>query len=73
MVGFRGGGTLSARSPRRSDLFTCRRSLFPLPQGVDILWFKLLDSQRLESENIFYSIVKDTHAFGLFRSSEGNI
>lgn len=42
-------------------------------QSFDILWFKLADSPRFESENIFYSIVKGRNAFGLFRSSEGNL
>lgn len=41
--------------------------------SFDILWFKLADSERFESENIFYSIVRDRYAFGLFRSSEGNL
>lgn len=39
----------------------------------DILWFKLADSPRFEAENVFYSILQDQHAFGLFRSSEGNL
>ncbi len=30
-------------------------------------------SPRFESENVFYSIVRDRNAFGLFRSSEGNL
>jgi 2-polyprenyl-6-methoxyphenol hydroxylase-like FAD-dependent oxidoreductase len=43
----------------------------------NILWFKLADSPELEAktgaENIFYSIVQGSHAFGLFRGSEGNL
>jgi 2-polyprenyl-6-methoxyphenol hydroxylase-like FAD-dependent oxidoreductase len=42
-------------------------------QSFDILWFKLADSPRFKTENIFYSILKDTNAFGLFHSSEGNL
>ncbi|PPS39980.1 FAD-dependent oxidoreductase [Chroococcidiopsis sp. TS-821] len=41
--------------------------------SFDILWFKLADSPRLPSENIFYSIVCDRYAFGLFRGSEGDL
>lgn len=41
--------------------------------SFDILWFKLADSPRFESENVFYSILYDRYAFGLFRSSEGNL
>jgi 2-polyprenyl-6-methoxyphenol hydroxylase-like FAD-dependent oxidoreductase len=42
-------------------------------QGFDILWFKLADSPLFEPETVFYSIVSDRHAFGLFRSSEGHL
>jgi 2-polyprenyl-6-methoxyphenol hydroxylase-like FAD-dependent oxidoreductase len=42
-------------------------------KSFDVLWFKLADSPLFESENIFYSILQDRHAFGLFRSSEGNL
>ena len=42
-------------------------------QNFDILWFKLADSPRFESENVFYSILNGRHAFGLFRGSEGNL
>lgn len=48
-------------------------SLKQKSQSFDILWFKLADSPRFESENIFYSILHGHHAFGLFRSSEGNL
>jgi 2-polyprenyl-6-methoxyphenol hydroxylase-like FAD-dependent oxidoreductase len=48
-------------------------TIIPQFTNADILWFKLTDSSRFESENIFYSIVRDRHAFGLFRSSEGNL
>jgi 2-polyprenyl-6-methoxyphenol hydroxylase-like FAD-dependent oxidoreductase len=41
--------------------------------SFDILWFKLADNPIFESENVFYSIAKGVNAFGLFRSSEGNI
>lgn len=40
-------------------------------QNFNILWFKLVDCPRFESENVFYSILHGRHAFGLFRSSEG--
>ncbi|MFQ4147037.1 FAD-dependent monooxygenase [Chlorogloeopsis sp. ULAP02] len=42
-------------------------------QSFDILWFKLADSPRFETENVFYSILQGCHGFGLFRSSEGNL
>jgi 2-polyprenyl-6-methoxyphenol hydroxylase-like FAD-dependent oxidoreductase len=42
-------------------------------QSFDILWFKLPDLQDFDGRNVFYSIVKGTNAFGLFRGSEGNI
>lgn len=42
-------------------------------QSFDILWFKLADIPRFESENIFYSILHGRHGFGLFRGSEGNL
>ncbi|MBG1244996.1 FAD-dependent monooxygenase [Nostoc sp. NZL] len=42
-------------------------------QSFNILWFKLADSPRFESENVFYSIVNGRHAFGLFRDTEGNL
>ena len=41
--------------------------------NFDILWFKLPSGQQFEAENIFYSIVSGNDAFGLFRSSEGNL
>ncbi len=53
-----------------------QRANLPLEQqsqSFDILWFKLADNPRFESENVFYSIVHGRHAFGLFRSSEGNL
>ncbi|MDV2990807.1 MAG: 6-methylpretetramide 4-monooxygenase [Chroococcidiopsis sp. SAG 2025] len=48
-------------------------SLEQKSQSFDILWFKLADSPHFDSENIFYSILQGHHAFGLFRSSEGNL
>ncbi|MFS0517282.1 FAD-dependent monooxygenase [Nostoc sp. UIC 10607] len=42
-------------------------------QSFNILWFKLADSPRFESENVFYSIVNGRHAFGLFCGTEGNL
>lgn len=53
-----------------------QRANLPLEQqsqSFDILWFKLADIPRFESENIFYSILHGRHAFGLFRGSEGNL
>lgn len=41
--------------------------------GFDILWFKLPISPQFEAENVFYSIVAGNDAFGVFRSSEGNL
>lgn len=42
-------------------------------QSFDILWFKLPTSPQFASENVFYSVVRDRDAFGVFQSSEGNI
>jgi 2-polyprenyl-6-methoxyphenol hydroxylase-like FAD-dependent oxidoreductase len=53
-----------------------QRAHLPLEQkshSFDILWFKLADSPHFKSENVFYSILSDRYAFGLFRSSEGNL
>ena len=53
-----------------------QRANLPLEQqfqSFDILWFKLADSPRFESENVFYSILHGRHAFGLFQGSEGNL
>jgi 2-polyprenyl-6-methoxyphenol hydroxylase-like FAD-dependent oxidoreductase len=53
-----------------------QRANLPLEQqsgSFDVLWFKLADSPRFESENIFYSIVRARYAFGLFRSTSGNL
>jgi 2-polyprenyl-6-methoxyphenol hydroxylase-like FAD-dependent oxidoreductase len=48
-------------------------SLEQQSQSFNILWFKLADSPRFESENVFYVIIRDRNAFGLFRGSEGNL
>ncbi|AFZ33698.1 FAD dependent oxidoreductase [Stanieria cyanosphaera PCC 7437] len=48
-------------------------SLEKLSNNIDILWFKLAAGSLLESENIFYSILKDRNGFGLFRSSENEL
>ncbi|NJK49595.1 monooxygenase [Candidatus Gracilibacteria bacterium] len=48
-------------------------SLEQQSQSFNILWFKLADSPLFESENVFYVILRDRHAFGLFRGSEGNL
>lgn len=53
---------------QRADLQLAQKS-----HSFDILWFKLADSPRFASENVFYSIVDDHHAFGVFCSSEGNL
>jgi 2-polyprenyl-6-methoxyphenol hydroxylase-like FAD-dependent oxidoreductase len=41
-------------------------------QNFDILWFKLPSSPSF-SENVFYSILRDRNAFGVFQSSEGRL
>jgi 2-polyprenyl-6-methoxyphenol hydroxylase-like FAD-dependent oxidoreductase len=48
-------------------------SLQQQASSFDVLWFKLADSPRFERENVFYSILQDRHAYGLFRSSEGHL
>ncbi|MUL35061.1 FAD-dependent monooxygenase [Gloeocapsopsis dulcis] len=48
-------------------------SLEQQSHSFDILWFKLADSPHFKPENVFYSILCDRYAFGLFRSSEGNL
>lgn len=53
-----------------------QRANLPLEQEsqrFDVLWFKLADSPRFEAENVFYSILRGRHGFGLFRGSEGNL
>jgi len=53
-----------------------QRANLPLEQqsqNFNILWFKLADSPRMKSENVFYSILHGRHSFGLFRGSEGNL
>ena len=47
--------------------------LTKLSSEIDILWFKLSPGKLLESENTFYSIVRDRNSFGLFRSSTGEL
>lgn len=42
-------------------------------QAFDVLWFKLPDSSLFNSQNVFYTIVQGQSAFGLFKSSEGNM
>ncbi|MBW4564685.1 MAG: FAD-dependent monooxygenase [Mojavia pulchra JT2-VF2] len=39
----------------------------------DVLWFKLTNSPNFEFENVFYSILHRSHAFGLFQGAEGNL
>lgn len=59
---------------RNSTVRSCAKlELEQQSQSFNILWFKLADSPRFETKNIFYSIVRDKNAFGLFRSSEGNL
>lgn len=41
--------------------------------GFNLLWFKLADHPQFERENVFYSILQDHHAFGVFRSAEGHL
>lgn len=41
--------------------------------GFNLLWFKLADHPQFERQNIFYSILKNHHAFGVFRSAEGHL
>lgn len=41
--------------------------------AIDILWFKLSPGSLLQEKNTFYSIVQDRAAFGLFKSSEGEL
>lgn len=41
--------------------------------AIDILWFKLSPGSLLQEKNTFYSIVQDRSAFGLFKSSEGQL
>ena len=45
--------------------------LTKLQNSINILWFKLDSGDFLQTPNVFYSIIKDKDAFGLFRSSSG--
>ena len=47
--------------------------LIKLHNNIDLLWFKLEADSLLESENTFYSILKDGYGFGLFCGSEGKL
>ncbi|MBW4598334.1 MAG: FAD-dependent monooxygenase [Calothrix sp. FI2-JRJ7] len=40
------------------------------PKDIDILWFKLADSPKFISENIFYAISNGDRSFGLFHGAE---
>lgn len=39
----------------------------------DLLWFKLADGPTVPTANEFHSVITGRHAFGLFRSSEGEL
>ena len=45
--------------------------LTKLHNSIDILWFKLDSGEFAQTKNIFYSIIKNGDAFGLFRGSQG--
>ncbi|NJK57718.1 MAG: monooxygenase [Pleurocapsa sp. SU_5_0] len=47
--------------------------LTKLHSSIDILWFKLDSGALSQSSNIFYSIIQGKDAFGLFRSSSGQL
>jgi 2-polyprenyl-6-methoxyphenol hydroxylase-like FAD-dependent oxidoreductase len=40
------------------------------PKDIDILWFKLADSPKFISENIFYAVSNGDRSFGLFHGAE---
>ncbi len=42
-------------------------------QSFDILWFKLPTSPAFDKENVFYSVLRGSDAFGVFQGSEGNL
>jgi 2-polyprenyl-6-methoxyphenol hydroxylase-like FAD-dependent oxidoreductase len=42
-------------------------------QSYDILWFKLASSPQFDAENVFYSILNGSNAFGLFQGSSGQL
>jgi 2-polyprenyl-6-methoxyphenol hydroxylase-like FAD-dependent oxidoreductase len=44
----------------------------PRHAQFDILWFKLADAPPFSPENVFYSVLRDRDAFGLFRSAENH-
>lgn len=48
-------------------------NLEELSGNIDILWFELASDRLLESENVFYSILKDRYGFGLFKGAEGQL
>lgn len=47
--------------------------LTKLQNKIDILWFKLDSGELSAAKNIFYSIIQGKDAFGLFRSSSGQL
>jgi 2-polyprenyl-6-methoxyphenol hydroxylase-like FAD-dependent oxidoreductase len=48
-------------------------NLQQLSSSIDILWFKCDADSLLESSNTFASILHDRNAFGVFRSSQGQL
>lgn len=40
------------------------------PKDIDILWFKLADSPKFVSENVFYAVSNGDKSFGLFHGAE---
>ncbi|MEL6931295.1 MAG: FAD-dependent monooxygenase [Cyanobacteria bacterium J06600_6] len=46
-------------------------NLTKLHNSINILWFKLDSGDFRQTPNVFYSVIKDRDAFGLFRSSSG--
>jgi 2-polyprenyl-6-methoxyphenol hydroxylase-like FAD-dependent oxidoreductase len=48
-------------------------SLIENPQAFDILWFSLPAHPQFATENVFYSMVRGSAAFGCFQGSMGNL
>jgi 2-polyprenyl-6-methoxyphenol hydroxylase-like FAD-dependent oxidoreductase len=40
------------------------------PKDIDILWFKLADSPKFASDNVFYAVSNGDRSFGLFHGAE---
>lgn len=61
-----------AADGRNSSLREAAQLVLKQPKkAIDVLWFSLPDAPVLRGENVFYAIVDQGNAFGLFRNAQG--